>query len=224
MLRHPDAGPAHKQPIPAQPLRRALFAFALALVAASLMLCAAATASRVRVDRQDPGTWCGGTLWRLMTLSDDGRQMVDLQGTPTTIAEIAKLETPKRITPVRSTIFQRQSWSLRAVIDRYRIASNGEIVLILYSIDTAQFMNVYLPNPHCLGPRARDRAGMIAARQELTSRCPTVRPAWQLLGVTVELTGVGFWNPSRVTRGALANGAELRPVTNFKIVTGCGIW
>ena len=41
--------------------------------------------------------------------------------------------------------------------------------------------------------------------------------------ITVDLAGVGFWNPSRSTRGALANGAELRPVTNFKIVNGCGI-
>jgi hypothetical protein len=222
VLRHRDAVPAQKQSMVAHQLRCALFASAL--LAAGLMLCAAASASRAIIDKEDPGTWCGGTLWRLMTLSDDGRQMVDLQATPTTIAEIAKLEPPKRINPVRATTFQRQSWSLRAVIDRFRIASNGEIVLILYSIDTAQFMNVYLPNPHCLGARARDRADMVAARKALTSRCPTVRPAWQLLGVTVEVTGVGFWNPSRATRGALQNGAELRPLTSFKIVTGCGIW
>ena len=83
------------------------------------------------------------------------------------------------------------------MIDRYRIASNGEIVLILYSIESAQYMNVYLPNPNCLGPRSRDRDEMIAARQELTSHCPTVLPAWQLLGITVDVTGVGFWNPSK---------------------------
>jgi hypothetical protein len=113
-------------------------------------------------------------------------------------------------------------WRLRTVIDRYRIASNGEIVLILYSIDSAQYMNAYLPNPNCLGPRARDRTGMIAARKQLTEHCPIVRPLWQLLGITVDLAGVGFWNPSRATRGALPNGAELRPLTNFKIVNGCG--
>jgi hypothetical protein len=114
-------------------------------------------------------------------------------------------------------------WHLRSVIDRYRIASNGEIVLILYSIDSAQYMNAYLPNPHCLGPRARDRTGMIAARNQLTSRCAKVTPAWQLVGLTVDIGGVGFWNPNRTTRGALPNGAELRPVTNLKIVNGCGV-
>jgi hypothetical protein len=34
--------------------------------------------------------------------------------------------------------------------------------------------------------------------------------SWQLLGATVVISGVGFWNPARTTRGALPNGAELR--------------
>src|SRR5581483_6698226 len=111
---------------------------------------------------------------------------------------------------------------LRAVIDRYRIASNGEIVLILFDIDSGMFIDAYLPAGACLGADARDRTGMLAARNELTSRCPTVTWQWQLLGITVEIGGVGFWNPVRTTRGALASGAELRPVTNLKVVTGCG--
>ena len=84
-------------------------------------------------------------------------------------------------------------------------------------------MNAYMPDPHCLGPRARDRTGMVAARQELTSHCPRVTVPWQLIGVTVDIGGVGFWNPNTTTRGALRNGAELRPLTNFKIVSGCGV-
>jgi hypothetical protein len=196
--------------------RPRLFLLALALCAA------AACASTVRA-AEAPGTWCGGTLWRLMTLSDPMRRLVDLHGTTTSIGDIAKLKAPARTPRTRSTPFQRRVWHLRTVIDRYRIASNGEIVLVLYSIDTAQYMDAYLPNPHCLGAGARDRTGMISARKQLTSHCPTVTAAWQLLGATVELGGVGFWNPSRATRGALSNGAELRPVTNLEIVNGCGI-
>jgi hypothetical protein len=158
-----------------------------------------------------------------MTMSDVDRMKVDLHGTPTTIAAIAALHTPARIVPRRTTPFQRSVWRLRAVIDRYRIASNGEIVLVLYSIDTAQFMDAYLPAKSCLGQRARDRTGMLAARNSLMSGCPQVTAAWQLLGVTVEIGGVGYWNPVRTTRGALPNGAELRPVTNLKVVTGCGV-
>lgn len=170
-----------------------------------------------------PGTGCGGTLWRLMTLSDTQRLKVDLHGAPTTIAQIAGLDKPPTFAAARSTDFQRRVWRLRAVVDRYRIASNGEIILILFSIDTGQFMDAYLPAEACLGERARDRTGILAARHELTSRCPTVSWAWQLLGATVEIGGVGFFNPVQTTRGALRNGAELRPVTNLSIVTGCGV-
>jgi len=195
----------------------------LAFALAALTVCAFAATAQGGRAKEAPGTWCGGTLWRLMTLSDAQRRSVVLRGTPTSIADIAKRTAPGRTPQSRATSFQRHVWRMRAVIDRYRIASNGEIVLILYSIDSAQYMNAYLPNPRCLGPRARDRTGMIAARRQLTSQCPLVTPSWELLGITVELAGVGFWNPTRATRGALANGAELRPLTNFKIVNGCGI-
>lgn len=203
-------------------------ALAVALATAFVAAWAAAGAGAVpggetRPGRLNPGPWCGGELWRLMTLSDALRGRVQLAGSPSTIADIAKVQPPKRIIPARTTGFQRQVWRLHAVIDRYRIASNGEIVLILYSIESAQYMNAYLANPHCLGPRARDRAGMIAARREFTSNCPQVTTAWQLLGATVDLEGVGFWTPRPVTRGALPTGAELRPLTSFKIVSGCGV-
>jgi hypothetical protein len=195
---------------------------ALAAVAAVAGL-AAASAGHTTVRAQSPGTWCGGTRWRLMTLSDPQRQLVDMHRKPTSIAAIAARTGPRRAPAARSTPFQRGVWRLRTVVDRYRVASNGEIVLILYSIDSAQYMNAYLPNPRCLGPRARNRAGMIAARKQFTSHCPQVTPTWQLLGVTVDLAGIGFWNPSRRTRGALPSGAELRPVTNLRIVSGCGV-
>jgi len=204
--------------MPARQMKKTIL---LALVAvAACLLALTATAAP---NRESPGPWCGGNLWRLMTLSDPQRRTVALRGTPTSIADIAKLKEPAQTPARRATAFQRHVWRMRTVIDRYRIASNGEIVLILYSIDSAQYMNAYLPNPHCLGSRARDRTGMIAAREQLTSRCPVVKPAWELLGVTVDLAGVGFWNPTTVTRGALRNGAELRPLTNFRIVSGCGV-
>jgi hypothetical protein len=188
-------------------------ALAVATVVAALAAQAAAAA---------PGPQCGGTLWKELTLADNGKG-VNWNPLTTTVGDIAKLTAPARITAARTTSFQKRVWKMDdVVIDRYRIASNGEIALILYSIDTGQFMNAYLPAAQCLGPRARNRTGMLAARRSLVSNCPRVTAAWQLVGITVEIGGVGFWNPSTATRGALANGAELRPVTNLKVVTGCG--
>ena len=211
--------------MPSSPRRRFAAAVALALLAGAVSVAVSDAARGTHKLRKvdGPGTACGGRLWRLMTLSDAANRTVQLHGEPASIAKIALQRTPERITPGRTTQFQRQVWRLHTIVDRYRIASNGEIVLVLYSIDSGQYMNAYFPNPVCLGKKTRDRSGMIAARRELTSHCPQVTAAWQLLGITVDIGGVGFWNPSRVTRGALPNGAELRPLTNFKIVSGCGI-
>jgi hypothetical protein len=193
-----------------------------ALVVGCVAVCLAAGAFAARGDQrlQGPGTVCGGTLWRLMNMSDADRMKVNLHPEQTTIATIAALHDPRNIVPRRTTPFQRQVWRMRAVVDRYRIASNGEIILILYSIDTGQFMDAYLPSLPCLVQRVRDRTGLLSARKEWTSRCPRATAAWRLIGVTVDVGGVGYWNPVRTTRGALSNGAELRPVTNLKIVSG----
>ena len=63
---------------------------------------------------------------------------------------------------------------------------------------------------------------MIAARNAFTKACPAPQGTWQMLGATAKLTGAGFWNPVKTTMGALANGAELRPLVGFQLVNGCG--
>jgi hypothetical protein len=200
---------------------------ALIVIAALLLSAAAAAAPRTEAAphgaRQAPGPWCGGALWRQMTFSDSDRAKVGLASEPTTIAKLGELSAPARTTAGRTTSFQRETWHLHAVVDRYRIASNGEIVLILFSIDSGLYMNAYLPNPRCLSDRTRERSAILAARKAFSSPCPGVTAAWQLLGATVDVSGVGFWNPARNTRGALHNGAELRPVTNLAIDFGCGV-
>jgi hypothetical protein len=193
------------------------------LLLAGFAAAAPRTLAAPRSALDSPGSWCGGELWRQMTLSDPDRAKVSTASETTTIAKIARLSTPARITTSRTTNFQRSVWHLHAVVDRYRIATNGEIVLILFSIDSGQYMNAYLPNPHCLSDRTRERSAILAARKTFTSHCPAATTAWQLLGATVDVTGVGFWNPVRNTRGALANGAELRPVISSTIDFGCGV-
>lgn len=207
-------------------LRRPLLAVvALAALAAAAAAAAHAVTSPVvkAHTKRAPGSWCGGVLWRQMTFSDADRRKVVLSPTVTTIAEMSQLTPPRRITTSRTTPFQRHVWRLNAVIDRYRIASNGEIVLILFSINTGQYMNAYMPNPSCLSRRTREREDILDARRLLVGHCAPVTTAWQLLGATVDVSGVGFWNPVTRTRGALRNGAELRPITDLTIEAGCGM-
>ncbi len=191
------------------------------LALAAVCAVAAAAPAQARVDAA-PGPWCGGTLWKLMTLSDTGRTAVKWAPAETTVVDIAKLAAPARTPSTRSTPFQKQVWQLSVVVDRYRVASNGEIILVLFDIPSGTYMNAYMPNPKCLSSSSRGRADMLAARTAF-AKCPAPTTAWQPLGATMQLSGVGFWNPAKSTKGALPNGAELRPVTGLKVVSGCGV-
>jgi len=197
-----------------------LIVFLAALATAGSGLAASEGSSVVR---RAPGDWCGGPLWRLETFSDPERAKVKLDRMATSISDISGLKSPELAGLKRSSAFQQSTWRLDVVIDRYRIASDGEIVLVLYDIPSGKYMNAYMPNPQCLPTATRDRSGIVAARKAFTDHCPPPTAAWQLLGTSVDITGVGFFNPVRITRGALPNGAELRPLTNLKIVSGCGV-
>jgi hypothetical protein len=191
-------------------------AAALAAVTAAFALPAGARVAA-------PGPQCGGTLWKLMTLSDTGNKSVTWAPTETSIPDVAKLTAPARITTARSTSFQKHQWKVHAIIERYRMASNGELVLELFDVPSSTYMNAYMPSPSCLPTKARGRAQMVAARNAFMSHCPAATNDWQLLGATADMTGVGFWNPVKTTMGALKSGAELRPLTALTITQGCGL-
>jgi hypothetical protein len=191
--------------------------FVLAATAAALV---AASAAQAHVSTAGPQ--CGGTLWKMMTLADNGKG-VNWNPQVTTIGDIAKLTGPAKITASRTTGFQKRVWKMNdAVIERYRVASNGEVVLELYDIPSARYMNAYLPAPTCMTTNKTLRTAMTKARNGLLKQCPAPKPEWQILGAHAVLYGVGFWNPVRTTQGALPNGAELRPPVGLTITQGCG--
>ena len=185
-------------------------------------VCAVAVVTPASAQRTAPGPACGGTLWKLMTLSDPGRATVKWPGAGTTVADIGKLTQPARTPTTRSTAFQKQNWELTAVVDRFRQASNGEIVLVLFDVPSSTYMDAYIPAATCLPATMRGRAQILAARTAFTTACVKPTAAWQQLGATVQLTGAGFWNPVHTTKGGLSNGAELRPVTGLTVLQGCG--
>jgi hypothetical protein len=193
-------------------------AAALAALTAAFALPAGARVAHVTA----PGPQCGGTLWKLMTLSDTGKTAVHWAPTATTLPDIAKLSAPAKITTARSSAFQKQVWKLTAVIQSYRQASNGELVFQLFDVPSSLYMNAYMPSASCLPTKARGRAQMLAARNAFLKQCPAPTANWQPLGATAEITGVGFWNPVKTTAGASKNGAELRPLLSVNITQGCG--
>lgn len=183
---------------------------------------ALAVAVGAQVGAAAPGPQCGGALWKQLTLADNGKS-VNWNPKVTTLGDIAKLVAPSRITASRTTSFQRQVWKLDdVVIERYRLASNGELVLELYDIPSNTYMNAYVPSTSCMTSNAKLRKAMVGARNGFLKPCPAPTADWQILGAHAVIFGVGFWNPVKTTEGALPNGAELRPLVGLTITQGCG--
>lgn len=169
-----------------------------------------------------PGPQCGGTLWKQITLADNGKG-VNWNPKVTTIGDIAKLSAPTRVTASRTTAYTKQVWKLTdVVVERYRLASNGEVVLELYDVASATYMNAYLPSASCMTSNKTLRPALVSARNHFVDNCPKATPDWQILGAHASIAGVGFWNPVKTTMGALKNGAELRPLVGLAITQGCG--
>ena len=195
---------------------------AAALAAAALPL-VAATQARGAAAERPPGTWCGGTRWKLMTLSDALASKVAWTPAPTSIRAIPALcrigihRFGTRAFETAALAGDARDRALPAAVqrrDRAR-AVRHSLVDVHERISAEPAMPVRPDarpqgdplRPPCTRPRLQEFAA------------PTY---WWPLGASVRMTGVGYWNPVRTTLGALGNGAELRPVTGLKIINGCG--
>jgi hypothetical protein len=180
-------------------------------------LTAVAATTEGSTDASPSAAQCGGSLWRMKTLSDPQRKLVQLTPTATTIGVIDKKPTPNPVPKRRRTQFQRQVWNVVSQITQYRLESGG-VRLVLF--DAGTYVNAVIPNPNCLRATSRARTQMKAAWQQFTE-CARATPQWQSLGAVAYVGGVGFWGPKGRGRGQAINGAELHPVTGIRIVAGC---
>jgi hypothetical protein len=187
---------------------------ALVLLAAT----AFATAAAGRDSAGPTASRCGGQLWRLKTLGDPQRSSVQLQPKMTRIAAIGERPFPRPVPTTRRTPFQRQVWEVVAQITQYRVETGG-IRLILYDNET--YLNAVIPSPDCLSRTTRARQEIASAYKLFAVDCGHTMSSWQSLGAIVHVRGVGFWSQRRGLRGSARNGAELHPVTGFRVVAGC---
>ena len=196
-----------------------LAAFIGALLAAAGAAAALAATGAARHRSAPSAASCGGPLWRLKTLSDRDRGRVSLTPTSTTIAAIRDRRGPGSPPHRRTTSFQLHVWEVPAQITSYKLEATGALRLVLY--DNNAYINAVLPSPSCLSGKTRDRAEILSAWRDFTTKCGKATPAWQSLGAILFVRGVGFWSQRRPERGSALNGAELHPVTGFRVVAGC---
>ena len=189
-------------------------AIALVLLAATAFAAAAAGEKSASPTAER----CGGQLWRLKTLSDPQRDVVNLNSQPTTIADIGKRAYPRPVPTRRRTPFQRQAWEVVAQITRYRIEAGG---VRLDGFDKNSYLHAVIPSLDCLSGKTRARDEIAAAYKLFMTDCAKPSTGWQPLGAVVHVRGVGFWSQRRGLRGTARNGAELHPVTGFRVIAGC---
>jgi hypothetical protein len=194
----------------------------LAVIIALLLFAfaaAAATSARGHGAGPSRAALCGGPLWRLKTLSDRERGTVKLTAKTTTIESIGARPYPRPTPRRRRTQFQRHAWEVVAQVTSFRLDQEG-VRLILY--DDGMYMNAVLPTPTCLSRSTRAREEILSVWRRFQGDCDRASRQWQSLGAIVYVSGIGFWSQrSKARRGAARNGAELHPVTGFRVVAGC---
>src|SRR6266540_4975739 len=160
-------------------------------VALLLALCAlAATTALARTAPAPSASRCGGSLWRLKTLSDTTRRLVSLDPKTTTIGSIISRAGPGTVSARRTTPFQRQTWEVVAQIVAFRL-DGGDIRLLLF--DDGAYMHAVMPAPACLSKTTRNRNAILAARASFVAACGKPSLTWEPLGAVVYVGGVGFW-------------------------------
>jgi len=163
---------------------------------------------------------CGGSLWRLKTLSDPARTKVRLLPKTTTIGAIRDRSAPQSIPTKRTTGFQKQAWEVVAQVVEFRLEAGG-FRLVLY--DNGAYLNAAIPAPSCLPRSARARKALVAAWTKFGAACGRASDEWRALGAVAYVGGVGVWSRPRATGpGTALNGAELEPVTSVRPVAGGG--
>jgi hypothetical protein len=161
---------------------------------------------------------CGGSSWRLGTLSDRDRGRVSLKPRSTTIGAIVARGTPSPLPHRRTTPFQRQSWQIIAQIAEYHLS--GDVIHLTLSDDNT-YVDGTIPAPSCVPSTSRAKDAIVRTWTKFTSDCGHPTDKSQPLGAVAYITGVGAWTAAR-GHGLAPNGATLSPVTNLRIVAGCG--
>jgi hypothetical protein len=111
-----------------------------------------------------------------------------------------------------------QVWEVVAQVTKFRL-DDGGLRLTLY--DKNAYIQAVIPTPSCLSKSTRARADIEATYKEFVTECGEPTREWQPSGAIVYVQGVGFWSQRGLRRDAAPNGAELHPVTGFRIVAGC---
>lgn len=197
-------------------------ALVVALVATAIPS-AETTPSRA-LPAQPCGTHCGVERWKVKTLTDPNHAQVNFTAKATSVFWLVRRDTPSqlpeedRLAPIETQVF-----SVKARLVGFKKEDDRDIHIVLADLDNpAETMVVEIPDSACEGVCSSDhRDEMIQARQSFVDHCgeplQRFKTLWESL--TVDVTGVGFFDRLHGQTGVAGNGVELHPVLEIEFPT-----
>ena len=166
------------------------------------------------------GVYCGTERWTIKTLTDADRNKVDFTPKEATVGWLVSQQSPahlpadRRIAPV-----EKQTYKVRGRLVSYKLEEDEDIHVVIADVkDANKTMIVEIPSPECAGACASGHAEEFRKARAVITGLPD-----QVAGVTLVVTGVGFFDLLHGQIGAAPNGIELHPVLRIELESGSGL-
>ena len=167
--------------------------------------------------------------WSVKTASDtDATDMIAQAPTATTIAELTALPVPAFLPPDgRSDGAEKTVWQLTATLREFGREADGDYHMVIVDAN-GKTMIAEIPNPGDITSLSNFAAQINSARSAFDAHfhlkddigapsvqaaaAPARATAFHRAGVTVTLTGLGYFDFAHGQRGVAPNAIELHPV------------
>ena len=168
--------------------------------------------------------------WSVKTAADaDAQSMTAQAPTPTTIAELTGLPMPAFLPPDgRSDGAEKTVWQLTATLHEFGREADGDYHMVMTDAN-GKTMIAEIPNPGDITSLSHFAAQINGARTafdahfnikedigapsvQAAAAAPAVATAFHRAGITVTLTGLGYFDFAHGQRGVAPNAIELHPV------------
>lgn len=166
------------------------------------------------------GQRCGKERWSVKTGTDSGAGQVNLANPqPANISDLIALAAPSplptdtRFSPTENTVFV-----VNATLTDYKLESgstgDSDYHLVLMD-DQGNTMVAEIPSPSCVDPSSPFVAQITNARSEFDAQF-SATSSFQTANISVQVTGVGFFDFFHNQHGAAPNVIELHPILDIQ--------
>jgi hypothetical protein len=159
---------------------------------------------------------CGKERWSVKTGTDSGAGQIDLTNPQAAnISDLVNLPAPNplptdtRFDPTENTVFV-----VTATLTDYKIESDSDYHLVLLD-DQGDTMIAEIPSPSCVDPSSPFVSQITNARAEFDAQL-TATSSFQTANISVQVTGVGFFDFFHRQHGVAPNVIELHPILDIQ--------